>query len=133
MTISPDQLTTLVRLPAPQRYAWFVQRAVQTGTVWGLFRQGWALANRDDGTLLFALWPERECAALCAEFEWEGYAPQPFLLTELLDDLLPQLQHDGIGLSIFRTPGSKGTMPTPNLLRIDLLDEIGQQQRDDEA
>jgi len=133
MTTAPTDLTALVRLPAPQRYAWFVRRVVQTGVVWGLFRQGWALADRDDGTLLFALWPERASAALCAEFEWEGYVPQAFSLTELLDELLPQLQHDGIGLTIFRTPGSKGALPTPNLLRVDLLDEMGQQQQDDDA
>jgi hypothetical protein len=130
MTIDADQLKAVVRLPAPQRYEYFVKRVAQTGTVWGLFRNGWALATKDDGTLVFALWPDREFAGLCAEFEWEGYEPQAFTLAELLDELLPQLQQDGIVPGIFRTPGSKGVMPTPNLLRVDINDQLAQQDND---
>jgi hypothetical protein len=124
MPIDVNQLKAVVTLPAPQRYAYFIERVAQTRAVWGLFRNGWALATKDDGTLVFALWPEREFAQLCAEFEWEGYEPQAFALDELLDELLPQLELDGIVPGIFRTPGSKGTMPTPALLRVDLQDEL---------
>lgn len=124
MPIDANQLKAVVTLPAQQRYEYFVKRVAETREVWGLFRNGWALATKDDGTLVFALWPEREFAQLCAEFEWEGYQAQAFALDELLDELLPQLQHDGLVLGIFRTPGSKGVMPTPGLLRADLQDEL---------
>lgn len=124
MTLDADELKALVRLPAPQRYAYFVERVAATGTVWGLFRDGWALAKKDDDTLVFAMWPDREAAQLCAEFEWDGYAPQAFALDDLLGELLPQLQQDGLVAGIFRTPGSKGVMPTPNLLRADLEDQL---------
>lgn len=124
MALDAEQVKDVVRLPAQQRYEYFVARVAQAGEVWGLYRNGWALATRDDGTLVFALWPEREFALLCAEFEWEGYAPQAFGLDELLDDLLPRLQEDGLVPGIFRTPGSKGTMPTPGLLKADLQDEV---------
>jgi hypothetical protein len=129
MTIDANQLKAVVTLPAPQRYEYFIKRVAQTGEVWGLYRNGWALATKDDGTLVFALWPEREFALLCAEFEWEGYEPQAFALRELLDELLPQLQQDGLLPGIFRTPGSKGVMPSPGLLRVDLQDELGQRAR----
>lgn len=118
--IDADSVKTMVRLAAPQRYEYFVERVAATHEVWGLYRDGWALATKDDGTLVFAMWPDREFALLCAEFEWEGYAPQAFALDELLDDLLPQLAQDGLVPGVFRTPGSKGTMPTPGLLRADL-------------
>ena len=124
MPLDANQLKAVVTLPAPQRYEYFVQQVAQSREVWGLFRNGWALATKDDGTLVFALWPEREFAQLCAEFEWEGYEPQSFGLDELLDELLPQLQQDGLVPGIFRTPGSKGVMPTPGLLRVDLQDEL---------
>jgi hypothetical protein len=126
MPTDANALQTVVMLPAPQRYEYFVKHVVRTGEVWGLFRQGWALAKKDDGTLVFALWPTREFAQLCAEFEWEAYTPQAFTLSELLDELLPQLQEDGIVPGVFRTPGSKGVMPTPNLLRVDLHDAFRQ-------
>jgi hypothetical protein len=123
--IDSEQLKTVVRLPAPQRYEYFVKRVAETREVWGLVRgDGWALAKKDDGTLEYAMRPDREFAQLCAEFEWEGYVPQSFSLDELLDDLLPQLQQDGLVPGIFRTPGSKGVMPTPNLLKVDLADEV---------
>jgi len=125
--LSAEQLKEVVRLPAPERYAYFVERVAQTRKVWGLYRNGWALATKDDGTLVFAMWPERAFAQLCAEFEWEGYAPQAFDLDELLEELLPQLQEDGLLPGIFRTPGSKGVMPSAGLLRVDLLDELGRQ------
>lgn len=127
MALDAEQLKEVVRLPAQQRYAYFVERVAQTRQVWGLYRKGWALATRDDGTLVFALWSDREFAQLCAEFEWEGYAPQVFGLDELLEDLLPRLQHDGLVPGIFRTPGSKGVMPTPGLLKADLQDEARRQ------
>jgi hypothetical protein len=122
--IDAEQLKAVVRLPAPQRYEYFVKRVAASGTVWGLYRNGWALATKDDGTLVFAMWPDEEFARLCAEFEWEGYEPQAFALDELLSELLPQLQQDGLVPGIFRTPGSKGVMPTPGLLRVDLEDEL---------
>jgi len=124
MSIDASQLKAVVTLPAPQRYEYFVKQVVQSREVWGLYRNGWALATKDDGTLVFAMWPAREFAQLCAEFEWEGYVPQAFALDALLDELLPQLQQDGVVPGIFRTPGSKGVMPTAGLLRVDLEDAL---------
>jgi hypothetical protein len=122
--IDAEQVKAVVRMPAPQRYEYFVKRVASSGTVWGLYRNGWALAKKDDGTLVFAMWPDEEFARLCAEFEWEGYEPHAFSLDELLGELLPQLQQDGLVAGIFRTPGSKGVMPTLGLLRVDIEDEL---------
>nr|WP_314547146.1 DUF2750 domain-containing protein [uncultured Massilia sp.] len=127
MALDAEQVKEVVRLPAQQRYEYFVERVAEGREVWGLYRNGWALATRDDGTLVFALWPEREFAQLCAEFEWEGYEPHAFGLDELVDELLPQLQEDGLVPGVFRTPGSKGIMPTPGLLKVDLQDALRRQ------
>jgi hypothetical protein len=126
MTIDTQHVQAIVMLPGPQRYAYFVKRVVESGVVWSLFRQGWALARKEDGTLVFPLWPEREFAAICADYEWTGYAPQSFGLDELLNELLPQLEGDGIATGVFYTPGARDVMPTAGLLLRDLLDERGQ-------
>ena len=123
MTIDTKHVQAIVMLPGPQRYEYFVKRVVESGMVWSLFRQGWALARKEDGTLVFPLWPEREFAAICADYEWTGYAPQSFALDELVGDLLPQLEQDGIATGVFYTPGARDVMPTAGLLRRDLLDE----------
>jgi len=123
MAIDTGQLQALVRLPGAQRYAYFVERVAATGVVWSLYRQGWALAKKDDGTMVFPLWPDSEFARLCADYEWTGYLPQSFALDELLYDLLPQLEQDGVVTGVFYTPGARDVMPRAALLRADLQDE----------
>lgn len=129
MKIDTRQVQAIVMLPGPQRYEYFVKRVSETGVVWSLYRQGWALAKKEDGTLVFPLWPDSEFATICADYEWTGYAPQSFALDELVDELLPQLEQDGIVTGVFYTPGARDVMPTPGLLRRDLLDERTQRTR----
>ena len=124
MAIDTRQLQAVVMLPGPQRYDYFIQRVAETGVVWSLYRQGWALAKKEDGTLVFPLWPDSEFAQVCADYEWTGYAPQSFALDELLGELLPQLEQDGIVTGVFYTPGARDVMPTAGLLRTDLNDEL---------
>lgn len=131
MKIDTRQVQAIVMLPGPQRYAYFVKRVLETGVVWSLFRQGWALAKKEDGTLVFPLWPDREFATICADYEWTGYEPASFSLDELVDELLPQLEHDGIATGVFYTPGARDVMPTAGLLRRDLLDERTRQPEDE--
>ena len=122
--LGAQQLADVVTLPARQRYLHFVRQAADTGEVWGLYRDGWALARTDEGTLVFAMWPAGEFADLCAEYEWDGYEPQTFSLDDLMGDLLPQLEEDGVLPGIFYTPGDRGLTPTARLLRIDLQREL---------
>lgn len=128
MAIDTRQLQAVVMLPGPQRYAYFVKRVAETGVVWSLYRQGWALAKKEDGTLVFPLWPDSEFAQVCADYEWTGYAPQSFALDELMTELLPQLEQDGIVTGVFYTPGARDVMPTAGLLRADLDDEMGRRR-----
>lgn len=118
--LGAQQLADVVTLPAPRRYTHFVRQVAENGEVWGLYRDGWALAKTDDGTLVFAMWPASEFADLCAEFEWDGYEPQSFPLDDLITDLLPQLEEDGVLPGIFYTPGERGLTPTIYMLRVDL-------------
>ena len=128
MKMDTRQVQAIVMLPGPRRYEYFVRRVLETGVVWGLFRQGWALAKKEDGSLVFPLWPDREFATICADYEWTGYEAQSFALEELVDELLPQLEQDGIVTGVFYTPGARDVMPTAGLLRRDLLDEGKQRQ-----
>ncbi len=122
--LGAQQLADVVTLPAQQRYVRFVQQVAEMGEVWGLYRDGWALAKTDDGTLVFAMWPASEFADLCAEYEWDGYEPQAFPLDDLMSDLLPQLEEDGVLPGIFYTPGDRGLTPTAYMLRLDLEREL---------
>lgn len=123
--LGAQQLADVVTLPARQRYARFLQQVVDTGEVWGLYSDGWALAKTDDGALVFAMWPASEFADLCAEYEWDGYEPQAFTLDDLMGDLLAQLEEDGVLPGIFYTPGDRGLTPAATTLRVDLERELG--------
>jgi hypothetical protein len=124
MAIETRKLQETVMLSGPQRYEYFIRRAVETGMVWSLYRNGWALAKKDDGTLVFPLWPDSEFATICADYEWTGYEPESFSLDELVNELLPQLEQDGVVTGIFYTPGARDVMPSAGLLLRDLDDEL---------
>ncbi|MGO4478756.1 DUF2750 domain-containing protein [Massilia sp. 2TAF26] len=128
MAIDTRQVQETVMLSGPQRYEYFIRRVAQTGTVWSLYRNGWALAKKEDGNLVFPLWPDREFATICADYEWTGYEPQSFSLDELVDELLPQLEQDGIATGVFYTPGARDVMPSAGLLLRDLDDELKAQR-----
>ena len=118
MTI--DSQPAVVNLPKELRYEHFIRRVADTGRVWGLYRDGWAIGKTDDGALVFPMWPTSELAQQCAVLEWDGYAPHEFDLQELFDELLPQLESDGILPGITYTPDEYGLTPSHDQLRGDL-------------
>jgi len=122
---------SVIQLPKQLRYEHFVRRVAATGEVWGLYRDGWAIGKTDDGALVFPLWPTSELAQQCAVLEWTGYVPQAFALGELLDELLPQLEDDGVLPGITYTPDEYGLTPSHAQLRAELQARL--RQRDDSS
>ena len=118
MTI--DSPPAVLTLPKELRYEHFIRRVADTGWVWGLYRDGWAIGKTDDGALVFPLWPTGELAQQCVVLEWDGYVPHEFALQELFDELLPQLESDGILPGITYTPDEYGLTPSHEQLRGDL-------------
>ena len=50
------------------------------------------------------------------------------LFRSLVDELLPQLEQDGIATGVFYTPGARDVMPSAGLLLRDLDDELKAQR-----
>ncbi|HEX8819289.1 MAG TPA: DUF2750 domain-containing protein [Archangium sp.] len=105
---SQERLQAVLRLPAARRYSYFLQRVVESGEVWGLDGEGWALALDDSGRDVLPLWPAPEFAALCATRLWSGFQPRPINLQVLMDNVLPQLEEEGMPVGIFFTPEGQG-------------------------
>lgn len=124
--MDPTDTSSVIVLPKQLRYEHFVRRVAATGEVWGLYRDGWAIGKTDDGALVFPLWPSSELAQQCAVLEWEGYEPHPFALQELLDELLPQLENDGVLPGITYTPDEYGLTPSHAELRAELEGRLRQ-------
>ncbi|MDN4056956.1 DUF2750 domain-containing protein [Massilia sp. YIM B02769] len=118
--MEPSDTASVIVLPKQLRYEHFVRRVAATGEVWGLYQDGWAIGKTDDGALVFPMWPTAELAQQCAVLEWTGYEPHAFALTELLGELLPQLEDDGVLPGITYTPDEYGLTPSHDQLRADL-------------
>lgn len=122
--ISEKQIESILKLDGPARYDHFVKQVIGWERVWGLYNDGWAMGSDDDGHPNFQLWPAREYAVLNAVGEWAGFEPSEIPLEDLINELLPKLRRDGVGLGVFRTPEGKSVMPSIDQLEDDLRNEM---------
>ena len=119
--MSDPRLQAVLELPPARRHAWFLQRVRESGEVWGLYAEGWALAFDDEGRDVLPLWPTSTAARLCATHLWEGFEPRPIPLSKLVEELLPDLAEEGIPVGVFFTPKGQGWPVTAAELRAQLL------------
>lgn len=124
MKLHPKQIETVIALPGPDRYNHFIKQVTDSEKAWGLYNGGWALAATSNGEQVFPLWPAEEYAKLCAQNEWAGYEPSVISLDDLMEDLLPQFEIDGILPGIFYTPNNNGVTPEISQLVEDLRQEL---------
>lgn len=124
MKLSQKQIDAVIALPGPKRYEHFVKVLADTEEAWGLFQEGWALGETDEGQSTFPLWPAKEYARLCAIEEWAGYQPESIPLSDLVDKLLPNLKRDRVLPSIFPTPSSLSVHQDVDALLQDLREEL---------
>ena len=124
MKISQKQIESVLALPGPDRYKHFIKVVVDWEEVWGLFKDGWALAADENSVSIFPVWPAKEYAGLCATGIWAEYEPRSFSLEEFKGELLPKLKRDNILPGIFYTPGNKGVTPEVDKVVEDLSKEM---------
>lgn len=103
-----QELDNVINLPSAKRYKYFISKVVDEDKVWGLYRDGWALAGDENETPLLALWPAREYAELCKEQTWSDYTSVAINLHDFMQQHIGELKVAGIGLAIFYTPSNKG-------------------------
>lgn len=124
MISNEKEINAIISLAGPERFFRFVKVVADRQEVWGLYREGWALAQSDEGEKVFPLWPAREYAELCAVSEWDGYKAEPIELENFLNNLLPQLAIDGVLPGVFYTPTDKGVTPSVNILKAAIEKEL---------
>ncbi len=125
MKLHPKQVESVLALQGPARYDHFIKQAAGQEEVWGLYKDGWALAATDEGEDVFPVWPDEEYAALSARAEWDGYEPTSIPLDDFMEELLPALKRDGVLPGVFYTPSDKGVTPQIEQLLADLSRELG--------
>ncbi|KNF08174.1 protein of unknown function DUF2750 [Gottschalkia purinilytica] len=95
------EFESVLKLPRAKRYSYFIKKVVDYEEVWGLYDDGWAVSEDDDGNMLLPLWPRKEFAEFCAKHEWENYKPKKIDLYEFMNDWLPAMKEDSLKPSIF--------------------------------
>ncbi len=111
MRLNDNQIQSVLALSGPDRYRHFIKVVVDREEAWGLYDDGWALAQTDDGQRVFPIWPASEYASLCADEDWNGYEPASIPLDDLIDELVPKLERASVRLSVFNSPDDKGVIP----------------------
>ncbi|MFK0276096.1 DUF2750 domain-containing protein [Ensifer sp. NPDC090286] len=124
MKVSPRQMEAVLALPVVKRFEHFVKVIADWEEVWGLYQDGWALAEADDGTTVFPLWPAKEYARVCTLNEWSGFEPRAISLGDFTEVLLPKLKLEGVLPGVFFTPTSKGVTPPVDELMAALQEEL---------
>jgi Protein of unknown function (DUF2750) len=119
------EFESVLSLPGPRRYEYFVKRVADRGTLWSLGSDtGWALTSDDDGNEIVPVWPHERFAQAYASQEWQEKRPRSLELAEWMDKWLPGMMRDHRLVAVFPTPEGKGVVVTPERLRDDLEEEL---------
>lgn len=102
----------VLSLSGVERFEYFVKKVVDEESAWGLYADGWALAGDAEGKIIFPLWPESGFAEMCATGDWAAHRPEMIDLEDLLNELLPRLEADGIAPGVFLKPNRDGVTPS---------------------
>ncbi|GAC44105.1 DUF2750 domain-containing protein [Paenibacillus popilliae] len=121
--MNEKEFNAVIKLPANIRYEYFIKKVVSWEEVWGLFDDGWAMTEDDDGKLMMTFWPKKEFAEFCVFEEWSDYKPQSITLDEFITDWLPGLKKDGYKPSIFWNRDDSAVLDIDILLE-DLKEEL---------
>jgi len=120
--IEEEEVRHLFALPAGARAVTFFQLAADWDEVWGLKdAAGWITGRSTDA---LPLWPHSTFAEACARGDWAGSMAEALPVTELLEDLLPLLAEDGLGVAVFPSPDDQGVVMTPDEFRDRLEKEL---------
>ena len=126
--MEPQKMENLLAMSGEERFGYFVRKVADFEEVWSLFRDGWATAADDTGTLLAAFWPEEDLASVCAQESWVKYVPKSIPLEAFMHKWIPGMERDGVNVAVFPTPTGKGVVVTASFLGNAIQEELDELQ-----
>lgn len=116
---SDAEFERVLRMSAANQFEYFVERCVESQTVWGLSVGGadWAMTQDANGLDLFAVWPHERFAAACRHLHWSHREPTPLRLDDFLDLVIPKLIADVVGVAVLPLPDLRCTAVDARQLR----------------
>ena len=125
MKPNKQEIESVLKLSARERYWYCIKKVADSGCIWGLYQDGWALAGSENGKVFLPLWPMPEFAVLCAEGQWIDYKARSLDIYEFLDSYISELEDNDILPAIFYTVEDYGVPVSYDELRRDLNQELG--------
>ena len=99
--MNQKELDSIIKQPPNIRYEYFIKKVADYEEVWGLYDDGWATAQDDDGNMLIPFFPRKEFAEYCAVNEWNNFKAEPIDLNEFIENWLVGMRKDRVKPSIF--------------------------------
>ena len=121
--MNKQEFDAVMKLPSVRRYEHFVKVVADWEVIWGLYNDGWASGEDDEGNTLLPLWPKKEYAEFFAKDDWSAFTPKEIDLNEFMTEWLPDMERDKIQPSIFWN-GTDSIVPTIDRLLHDLSGEL---------
>ena len=123
--INAQHFSNVSKLPAPERYDYFVKRVADWGEGWILEdERGWVGGADDEGVIHIPLWSHPFFAEMCMQGEWSKAKVVALQLDDLLDNVLPQLEKEHQKISVMPLADRGGVSVDAKRLREDLLSEL---------
>jgi hypothetical protein len=124
-SMNQEQYKNVLDLPAPKRYGYFIKRVADWQKAWTLNGQLGIVSGEDDnGTIHIPMWAHPMFAEMCAVDLWSEARVVSLGISELTDNLLPQLQADMQMVSVMPISGTRGISVNPLRLKHDLEIEL---------
>ena len=121
--MNQKEFETVIKQPPTIRYEYFLKKVADFEVVWGLYDDGWATAQDDEGNKLVPFFPKKEFADFCAINEWNKFKAEPIDLYDFIDKWLVGMREDGVKPSIFPVNEDSVMVEIDVLLR-DLNNEL---------
>ncbi len=104
--LTTPQIDAIDRMPAEQRYDYFIRTTVALQQVWGLAGEGGWVILSEAGDEHLPVWPHEELAAAWAGGEFADCQPQHITLDDWLGKWLPGMERDALLVAV--CPDSEG-------------------------
>lgn len=124
LIVNKYEIENVLKLPALKRYHYFIKRVADTGKVWGLYQDGWALVGDEKDGKFLPIWPSKEYAELCADGEWSAYKSKFISLNYFLRTYIHDLKKEDIFPVIFYNSNDLGIVVKNESLIQDLVTEL---------
>jgi hypothetical protein len=122
--VSQKQIEAVTKLAAPKRYSHFIKVVADWREVWGLYDDGWAMSETENGEQVLPFWPAKEYAEICAVDEWSKFKPKSIDLEDFMNVVLPELKEEGVSPGIFFVSGAGSTDVLVDTILEDLKTEL---------